>query len=230
MNKFKKGLRHGIPIALGYFSVSFAFGIMAVEGGCTALEAVLVSLFNLTSAGQFAGITIMTTLGSYVEMALTQFIINLRYALMAISLSQKTDEKFKGVWRAILGFGLTDEVFAVASSQNGEIDRRYFAGLITLPIIFWTLGTMCGAILGNIMPPFISNALSVALYGMFIAIVVPVAKEDKKLLTVVFISALISLMLKYIPIFSGISSGFAIIICAVSASAIGAAIFRGEEE
>ena len=222
MNQFKNGLHDGIPIALGYFSVSFAFGIMAVEGGCSALEAVLISLFNLTSAGQFAGVTVMTALGSYIEMALTQFIINLRYSLMAISLSQKTDDKFKGIWRALLGFGITDEVFAVAASKKGDIGRRYFAGLITLPIIFWTLGTLFGAVLGNIMPAFISNALSVALYGMFIAIVVPAAKSDKKILAVVLIAAAISLVLKYTPGLSKISSGFAIIICAVTASAVGA--------
>ncbi|MDD6483300.1 MAG: AzlC family ABC transporter permease [Clostridiales bacterium] len=229
MNEYKHGLRDGIPIALGYFSVSFAFGIMAAEAGLEVWEAALVSLMNVTSAGQFAGVTVMAALGSYIEMALTQLVINLRYSLMAISLSQKADGKFRGIWRALLGFGITDEVFAAAAGKDGEVSRSYFAGIISLPIISWTAGTLCGAVLGNVMPEFITNALGVALYGMFIAIVIPKAKESRKILAAVIMSAVISLMVKYIPWFSGISSGFAIIICAVAASAVCALIFGGKE-
>lgn len=230
MNKYKSGVRDGIPIALGYFSVSFALGIMAVEAGCTAIEATLISLLNLTSAGQFAGITVMATAGSLMEMALTQLVINLRYSLMAISLSQKTDSKFKGIWRAILGYGITDEIFAVAYGSKGDVSRSYFAGLMSLPVAGWTLGTLCGAVLGNVMPSFIVNVLSVALYGMFIAIVVPKAKSDKKVLTVVAIAAVISLIMKYTPGLSSVSSGFAIIICAVIASLIGTVLFANKQE
>ena len=227
---FTKGIRDGIPIALGYFSVSIAFGLMAVEAGCTWVEAMLISLTNLTSAGQFAGVTVMAHMGTYIEMALTQLVINSRYALMGISLSQKVNARFKGLWRVILGFAITDEIFAVAIGQEGEISRRYFAGLAIIPIIGWTSGTIVGAVLGNIMPEIITSALGVALYGMFIAVVVPKARENIHVLAVVIIAVAISVALRYIPVFSGISAGFAIIICAVIASAAGAVFFPVKED
>ena len=227
---FTKGIRDGIPIALGYFSVSIAFGLMAVEAGCTWVEAMLISLTNLTSAGQFAGVTVLAHMGTYIEMALTQLVINSRYALMGISLSQKVNARFKGLWRVILGFAITDEIFAVAIGQEGEISRRYFAGLAIVPIIGWTSGTIVGAVLGNIMPEIITSALGVALYGMFIAVVVPKARENIHVLAVVIIAVAISVALRYIPVFSGISAGFAIIICAVIASAAGAVFFPVKED
>ena len=227
---FTKGIKDGIPIALGYFSVSIAFGLMAVEAGCTWVEAMLISLTNLTSAGQFAGATVLAHMGTYIEMALTQLVINSRYALMGISLSQKVNARFKGLWRVILGFAITDEIFAVAIGQEGEISRRYFAGLAIIPIIGWTSGTIVGAVLGNIMPEIITSALGVALYGMFIAVVVPKARENIHVLAVVIIAVAISVALRYIPVFSGISAGFAIIICAVIASAAGAVFFPVKED
>ena len=227
---FTKGIKDGIPIALGYFSVSIAFGLMAVEAGCTWVEAMLISLTNLTSAGQFAGVTVLAHMGTYIEMALTQLVINSRYALMGISLSQKVNARFKGIWRVILGFAITDEIFAVAIGQEGEISRRYFAGLAIIPIIGWTSGTIVGAVLGNIMPEIITSALGVALYGMFIAVVVPKARENMHVLAVVIIAVAISVALRYIPVFSGISAGFAIIICAVIASAAGAVFFPVKED
>ena len=193
---FTKGIRDGIPIALGYFSVSIAFGLMAVEAGCTWVEAMLISLTNLTSAGQFAGVTVLAHMGTYIEMALTQLVINSRYALMGISLSQKVNARFKGLWRVILGFAITDEIFAVAIGQEGEISRRYFAGLAIIPIIGWTSGTIVGAVLGNIMPEIITSALGVALYGMFIAVVVPKARENIHVLAVVIIAVAISVALR----------------------------------
>lgn len=227
---FTKGIKDGIPIALGYFSVSIAFGLMAAEAGCTWFEAMLISVTNLTSAGQFAGVTVLAHMGTYLEMALTQVVINSRYSLMAISLSQKVNSRFKGIWRVILGFAITDEIFAVAIGQEGEISRRYFAGLAIIPIIGWTSGTVVGAILGNIMPQIITSALGVALYGMFIAVVVPKARENFHVLATVIIAIIISTALHYIPIFSGISAGFAIIICAVLASIVGAILFPVKED
>lgn len=227
---FTKGIKDGIPIALGYFSVSIAFGLMAVEAGCTWVEAMLISLTNLTSAGQFAGVTVLAHMGTYIEMALTQLVINSRYALMGISLSQKVNARFKGIWRVILGFAITDEIFAVAIGQEGELSRRYFAGLAIIPIIGWTSGTIVGAVLGNIMPEIITSALGVALYGMFIAVVVPKARENMHVLAVVITAVAISVALRYIPVFSGISAGFAIIICAVIASAAGAVFFPVKED
>lgn len=227
---FKKGIRDGIPIALGYFSVSIAFGLMAAEAGCTWFEAMLISLTNLTSAGQFAGVTVIAGMGTYFEMILTQLVINSRYALMGISLSQKVDGRFRGVWRLLLGYAITDEIFAVAIGQEGELSRGYYAGLMSIPVIGWTSGTVVGAVLGNIMPLIITNALGVALYGMFIAVVVPKARENVHVLAVVAAAVAISAALYYIPVFDGISSGFAIIICAVAASALAALLFPVKEE
>ena len=225
---FKQGIRDGIPIGLGYAAVSFAFGILAVDKDLTVSEAVLISLTNLTSAGQFAGLTIIAELGTLVEMALSQFIINLRYMLMAISLSQKVDDDFKGIWRWILGFAITDEIFAVAIQNPGKIKRNYFMGLTIIPIIGWTLGTLGGALLGNILPAIITNALGVALYGMFIAVVVPKARDDSHVFVAVCIAVAISVALKYIPVFADLSGGFAIIICTVVASLIAAVLFPVE--
>ena len=225
---FKQGIRDGIPIGLGYAAVSFAFGILAVDKDLTVSEAVLISLTNLTSAGQFAGLTIIAELGTLVEMALSQFIINLRYMLMAISLSQKVDDDFKGIWRWILGFAITDEIFAVAIQNPGKIKRNYFMGLTIIPIIGWTLGTLGGALLGNILPAIITNALGVALYGMFIAVVVPKARDDSHVFVAVCIAVAISVALKYIPAFVNLSGGFAIIICTVVASLIAAVLFPVE--
>lgn len=227
---FKKGIRDGIPIALGYFSVSIAFGLMAAEAGCTWFEAMLISLTNLTSAGQFAGVTVIAGMGTYFEMILTQMVINSRYALMGISLSQKVDGRFRGVWRLLLGYAITDEIFAVAIGQEGELSRGYYAGLMSIPVIGWTSGTVVGAVLGNIMPLIITNALGVALYGMFIAVVVPKARENVHVLAAVAAAVAISAALYYIPVFDGISSGFAIIICAVAASALAALLFPVKEE
>ena len=227
---FRKGLKDGIPIALGYFSVSIAFGLMAVQCGLSWFEALLISFTNLTSAGQFAGVTVIAGMGSYLEMAVTQLVINSRYALMGIALSQKTDSAFRGIWRAVLGFAITDEIFAVAISSDSEISKRYFAGLAALPIIGWSAGTLCGAVLGSIMPLIVTNALGLALYGMFIAVVVPAAKENLHVLIAVVIAIAISSAIYYIPAFSSVSSGFAIIICAVIASAACAVLFPVKDQ
>lgn len=226
---FGKGIKDGIPIGLGYFSVSFSFGILVVSHGLSWWEALLISMANVTSAGQFAGLTVMTSAGTLIEMVVTQLVINLRYALMSISLSQKVEEKFSGIYRAILGFGITDEIFAVAMGQPGEVTRRYFAGLMVVPYIGWSAGTLAGAVCGNILPEIVCDALGVALYGMFIAIVVPPMKKNKKVAVVVLIAMCCSLILNYVPLVNGISSGFAIIISSVIAAGIGAVLFPKKE-
>lgn len=225
---FKRGLRDGIPICLGYFSVSVAFGVLAIQGGLSWWEAVMISLFNLTSAGQYAGLTIMTAGGALIEMALSQLLINARYSLMGISLSQKLDKKFTTLYRFILGFAITDEIFAVASG-NKVVSRAYMAGLAILPLLGWSGGTLCGALLGGVLPAIIQSALGVALYGMFIAIVVPEAKTDKRVLSVAGIAVLCSTMMYYLPLLKEVSSGFAVIICTCIAAALGAVLFPREE-
>ena len=229
-NEFIQGVRHGSAIGIGYFSVSFTFGIAAVASGLSWWEALVVSMMNLTSAGQFAGITIMAAAGSYMEMAVSQFIINLRYALMSISLSQKVEREFTAPKKMLLGFAVTDEIFAVAMSRPGEVGSRYFAGLSVLPYLGWTFGTLFGAVLGNVLPKSVSEALGLAIYGMFIAIVVPVMKEDRHVFWVVILAVALSCALYYLPGLNQISSGFAIIICAVAASAAGAYFFPVKEE
>lgn len=228
--RFVKGIKDGIPIALGYYPVSFTFGLLAASYGFSWWQSTLISLLTVTSAGQFAGIGIMAAGGSLVEMALSQLIINLRYSLMSISLSQKVDKTVSGIYRWIVAFGNTDEIFAVAMSQRGSISQRYLFGLITLPVAGWTLGTLSGAVLGAILPARLEAALGIAIYGMFIAIVVPAIKKSRPILVVTAIAALLSCLFYYIPGLDQISSGFTIIICSVIASAIGAVLFPVKKE
>lgn len=227
---FRTGVHHGIPIALGYFSVATAFGLIAVNGGCTAVEALFISLFNVTSAGQFAGVTVMASAGTYIEMAMTQFLINARYSLMAISLSQKVDSRFTTLPRILLSTFITDEIYAVAIGQKEDVSAKYYAGLSCLPYVGWAAGTFFGAFMGNILPQVLTTSLSIGLYGMFIAIVVPVVKSSRKTLIIVGISLAISCLLYFIPAFDKVSAGFAIIISAVIASAAGAVLFPIDDE
>ena len=226
---FKTGLKDGLPIGTGYLAVSFSFGIAAVAAGLSPWQAILISMTNVTSAGQFAGIGIIAAAGSYFEIALSQLIINLRYALMSISLSQKLDTSFKQRHTLVLGHMNTDEIFAVAVSRTKPIRPIYFLGLSTLPYIGWSLGTAMGAYFGALLPEDLCAALAVAIYGMFIAIIVPEEKKELSVLCITLLSVAISCCIYYIPIFDGITSGFSIIICAVIASAIGALIFPKKE-
>ena len=228
--RFRKGIRHGIPIALGYLGVSFAFGMKAVSGGLTVLQAVLISLTNLTSAGQVAALPLMAAGASLTEMAMTQLTINLRYALMSLSLSRKLDGSMRTPQRMIFSFANTDEIFAVASSQPEKVGKAYLYGLMITPIIGWTLGTLLGAAAGTLLPEFVRSALGIAIYGMFLAIILPPARKDRPVRIVVAAAAALSLCFHYIPGLKQVSGGFAIIICAVVAAAIGAAFFPVKEE
>lgn len=229
-SEFQKGLRDGVPIALGYLSVSFSVGIMAVSGGLSVFQGALMSLTNVTSAGQFAGIQIIAAGGTVLELILTQFVINLRYALMSLSLSQKLSEEMPLWQRMVVAFANTDEIFAVAMNHAKSLTFSYMLGLQSLPILGWTGGTILGAAAGELLPKSLGNALSVALYGMFIAVVVPVAKKLKPVFWVVAMAALLSCFIYYVPLFSGISAGISIIICTVAAAAVGAVLFPVEEE
>lgn len=226
----KRGIRDGIPIALGYFSVSFSFGILAVSDGFLWWQALLISMANLTSAGQYAGITVMAAAGSLVEMAITQLVINMRYALMSISLTQKLDKGFVRPYRMLLGAGITDEIFAVAMNSGRSISKGYMSGLIMIPYAGWAMGTLAGAVCGNILPGIVCDALGIALFGMFIAIVVPAMRDERPVMVVVAIAVMISCILYYVPAFEGVSSGFSVIICAVVAACIGAVLFPVREE
>lgn len=225
----KKGLKAGIPIGLGYLSVSFTFGIMAVSYGFEWWQAVLISMLTVTSAGQFAGIGTMLYPGHYVEMLVSQLTINIRYSFMSLSLSQKTDGRFKGIYRWLLGFFVTDEIFAVASAEE-QVSRSYFLGLSIMPYLGWTLGTLAGALLGNVLPERVMSALSLAIYGMFVAIVVPEMKRSRPVVYVVLAALVLRSLFYYAPVLKEISSGLAISICAVLAAVFGAVLFPVEEE
>lgn len=223
MNRdFLKGLRHGVPIALGYLSVSFTFGMKAVADGLTVFQAVAISMLNVTSAGQFAGLPLMLAGAPLVEMALTQLVINLRYALMSLSLSQRLDDSMTTPRRLIASFCNTDEIFAVASGQPGKVGHVYFYGLMLTPYFGWALGTLMGAAAGSLLPGDIRSALGVAIYGMFLAIFIPPAKKQKPVRLVVFTACGLSLLMKYAPVLREVSGGFAIIICAVLAAGFAA--------
>lgn len=220
---FFKGAYHGIPIALGYLSVSFGFGILAVKSGLSILSAGIISITNLTSAGQVAGVGIIATHGTILEMILTQLIINIRYALMALSLSQKLDNSFNTPKRLIASYGITDEIFAVASAQTKPITPSYMYGLIAVSFLGWTSGTIIGAVAGEFLPLAITNAMGIVLYGMFIAIIIPPARKERSVLFVVSVAGGLSVLFKYL--LPALSSGFAIIISALIASALGALLF-----
>lgn len=224
---FLKGVRDGIPICLGYLSVSFGFGILAIGLGLSVLAAVGISLTNLTSAGQVAGVGIIAAGGSLIEMALTQFIINIRYSLMGISLSQKLDENFNTFHRLVASFGITDEIFAVAVSQK-SVSPYYMYGLTVISALGWVSGTFLGGAAGNLLPESVSSALGIVLYGMFLAIIIPPSKKSKGVLITVLIAAASSIVFKYV--LTSVSGGFAIIICAVLSAAICAVLFPVKEE
>lgn len=224
INSFLRGINDGIPICLGYISVAFAFGIFATESGLSVFEALLISMTNVTSAGQLAGVPIIAGTGSLAELALAQLVINLRYSLMSVSLSQKIGKSVRMPDRFIISFVNTDEVFAVASSKEESVGRKYLYGLILTPYLGWSSGTLLGAAAGNILPETIVSALGIAIYGMFIAIVVPQAKNSKPTLLCVLLAISLSCIFNYTPFLQSVPGGFSIIICAGIASALFALI------
>lgn len=227
---FRMGIRNGLPICFGYLPVAFAFGIFATGSGLSILEALLISMLNVTSAGQLATVPIIAGGGSYIELALTQGVINSRYSLMSVSLSQKMGESVRLRDRFIISFVNTDEVFAVASSAYGTVGRKFLYGLILTPYFGWTVGTLLGAIAGNILPALVISALGIAIYGMFMAIIVPFAKGTLVGFLCVACAAVLSCVFYYVPALSAIPSGFVIIIIAVLVSTVFALLFPIPDE
>lgn len=225
---FSRGMYHGIPIALGYLSVSFGFGIKAVQSGLSVLAASLISATNLTSAGQVAGVDIIAACGGIIEMILVQLTINIRYSLMALSLSQKLDVSFTAPHRFAAAYGITDEIFAVCSAQKERLKPSYMYGMIFVAFLGWVTGTALGAAAGELLPASLSSAMGIVLYGMFIAIIVPPARKERSVLVVVASAAGISCLFRYV--FTAVSGGFAVIISALAASVLGALLFSVNEE
>ena len=228
--EYRMGVSRGLPVGMGYFSVSFGFGAMAVAQGLKALDATLISLTNLTSAGQFAGLTLIVAAATLWEMVLTQLVINSRYALMSLALSQRMGERIGLLPRLLIAFFNTDEIFALAMARREPLTVPYMLGLGTLPIVGWTLGTLCGALAGSVLPMSIRAALGVMLYGMFIAIVVPPAKKERKILIAVILSLILSSLFAWVPMLQKVSAGVSIVLCTVVAAAVCAALFPVKEE
>lgn len=210
-NEYFSGLKDGVSIGLGYFSVSFSFGILAIKGHLGVFSALLISMTNLTSAGQFAGLANIIAGSGIITVALTQLIINLRYALMSLALSQKLEPDTSIFKRCIIAFFNTDEIFAVAMGRDKNVNLKYMLGLGTIPWFGWSMGTLVGAIAGEILPISVTNALGLALYAMFIAIVVPSFKTSKSVKLVVFIAAFLSCVVNLFDVLKD----FSIIICTV---------------
>lgn len=234
MNSYLRGLRGGVPIGVGYLAVAFPFGIMASVCGLDWWQAVIVSMTVLTSAGQLAGVQVMAAPGQYLEMLISQVTINVRYSFMSISLSQKTSPSFGRVWRWLLGFFITDEIFAVAIAED-EVTPPFFLGLATVPYFGWAIGTLLGSVIGNVLPAIVMNALCLAIYSMFLAVIAPKAKASGAILAVVLSAVGLHALFYYIPLLKTVSSGIAVSVCAIAAAVLGAIVFPvkerdGEEE
>ena len=218
---YREGLRDGVPIALGYLAVAFTLGIAARNFGIHAFPATIMSLTNFTSAGEFAALGIISAGAPYLEMVFSQAIINLRYLLMSCALSQKLPTDTPMFHRFWTGFFITDEIFGVSSSREGKLNPFYTYG---------TLGTCLGVILGTALPPRITRALSVALYGMFLAVIIPPARKNRIIAGLVIVSMLASSLFSYLPLLSGISSGMRVIILTVILSGLAAVLFPIKED
>jgi len=229
-NEFKRGVHTGLPVGLGYFSVSFGFGAMAIAQGLSALDATLISATNLTSAGQFAGLTLIVAMGTLWEMVMTQVVINSRYSLMSLALAQRMGERIGFFPRLFIAFFNTDEIFALAMARKEPLTVPFLLGLGTLPFFGWTGGTLMGALAGSVLPTDIRAALGVMLYGMFIAIMVPPAKQEKPVLVVVILAIVLSCLFAWVPALQRVSAGISIVLCTVIAAAACAALFPVPDE
>lgn len=222
---FKKGMKDGIPIGIAYFAVSFSLGIFASGAKVTPIEGFVASLFTLASAGEAAGFTVIASLSPYVEMFFITLVSSCRYFLMSASVSQRLDKDVTVLERILMGSVMTDEIFGLTILQPNRLYPEYTYGLASSSAFPWALGTSLGIILGNIIPTKIVIALSISLYGMFIAIIVPVSKKDVKVMAAVLLSFLLSFLWKYIPFIKNLSSGVKICILTVLISSVFAILF-----
>jgi len=226
---FLKGMRHGVPIGLGYFAVAFTLGITAKNIGMTPLQSAFMSFTMHASAGEFAAMTVIAAGSGYVEMAITQLVINLRYLLMSCALSQKVSEKMPFAHRFFISYYITDEIFGISSTVDGHLNPWYTYGAASVASPGWVLGTLLGAVVGNILPANVASAMNVALYGMFLAIIIPPARKHKVIAIIVAVSMVAStvftLLAKYIPL----SSGMRILILTVVIAGVAAYVHPIEE-
>ena len=229
-NAFKAGLKDGIPIGLGYFAVSFSLGIIAKKADLTAIEGFFASLFGLASAGEYVVFVLMAAKASYLEVFIVSLITNARYLLMSCALSQKFDEKTGLLHRLGVGFGVTDEVFGITIARPGKVTPAYNYGALLTCGIPWALGTSLGIIAGEILPLRVVSALSVSLYGMFVAIFIPPARKDKFVAALIVVCFTLSYLFSVLPALSSISSGTRTIILTVAISSLAAIIKPVKDE
>ena len=227
---FFSGIKAGIPIALGYFAVSFSLGITARNAGVTPLQSMIISLLCNASAGEYAGFTVISAAATYIEMALMIFIANARYILMSCALSQKLSPNLRLVHKLLIGFDLTDELFAISVSRPGFLNPFYFYGAAVICIPCWAAGTALGTVTGNIIPEALVNALSVALYGMFLVVIIPPAKKNRIIAFLIAVCFALSYAFNRLDFFSKISSGTKIIILTIIISVAAALLFPVKDE
>jgi len=219
-----------MPVCIGYLSVSFGFGAMAVAQGLNVFQSVLISALNLTSAGQFAGLTVLTTGAAILELILTQLVINSRYALMSMALGQRLGPETTVVRRMAAAFFNTDEIFALGMTRQGKLTVSYFTGAGTVAALGWISGTALGAVAGSLLPAAVRMAMSTMLYGMFIAVVVPQARQEKTMAICMLMALVFSCLFTWLPLLKTVSAGLAIVICTVAAAAVCALLFPVEED
>lgn len=227
---YLRGMKDGIPIGLGYFAVAFSLGIAAKSAGMNALQGFLMSILNNASAGEYAAVSVIGADGLYIEMAVITLVTNARYLLMSCALSQRISPKTPLIHRFLMGSVVTDEIFAVTVSQQGYANPFYNYGAITVASPLWAIGTAVGIIAGNLLPQNIVSAFSVALFGMFLAVIIPQAKKDKKTAAVVVISFVLSWIFTVAPLVKDMSEGTRTIILTVGISALAALIFPVKED
>ncbi len=223
--QFAKGVKNALPIAMGYIPVAFAFGVLGVEKGFSPWFPILISITNFTGTGQFAGLELIASLATFIELFSTMFIINVRYSLMSLSLSQRLSSNTKWWQRIIIAFGVTDENYAVAIMQKGSIDFKFFLGVMSTSYLGWIFGTVLGACLGNVFTPTLMSAFGIALYAMFVAIILPPATQNKSIFFLILISIAFSCLFYFTPTLKNLSNGWVIIIGSIICSAIASLIF-----
>ena len=228
--QFFRGVRTGIPIALGYLAVGFTLGITAKNAGLTAFQSGLTSLLVSASAGQYAAFTMMAAQSGYLEIAIMEAVTNARYILMSCALSQKLPESTKTWHRLTMGFAVTDEIFGMAIAEEDKLNPYYYFGMMAIAVPLWALGTFWGTSVGNVLPGSVVSALSVGLYGMFLAVIIPASKKNKIILGVVVVSMAASFALEVIPWFAAIASGTRTILLTVVIASAAAVLFPVKEE
>lgn len=225
-----KGMRDGVPIMLGYFAVAFTLGIAAKNAGLSVFQATLTSFLINASAGEFAGFTLMAAGAGFLEVTVMEAVANARYLLMSCALSQKLAPDTPLWQRMLVGFDVTDEIFGISISVPGKLNPFYTFGAMIVAIPGWSLGTMFGVMMGNILPMRVVSALSVGLYGMFLAIIIPPARKNKVVACVIVLSFLLSYLVNALPFFDFISSGIKVIFLTVAISLGAALLFPVKEE